>query len=42
MLKRMDENAFEPINRAYNTVFRQNQLTVGLVAPLARISHQTI
>ena len=34
MLKRMDENAFEPINRTYNTVFRPNRLTVGLVVPL--------
>lgn len=26
--------AFQPINRAYNTVFRPNKLTIGLVVPI--------
>ncbi|MEM9359872.1 MAG: TIGR03571 family LLM class oxidoreductase, partial [Pseudomonadota bacterium] len=34
MLKRLDETDFEPINRAYNTVFRPNRLSIGLVVPL--------
>ncbi len=34
MLKRLDDDAFEPINRAYNTVFRPNRLSLGLVVPI--------
>lgn len=34
MLKRLDETEFETINRAYNTVFRPNRLSIGLVVPL--------
>ena len=34
MLDRPDDIAFEPINRAYNTVFRPNRLSLGLVVPL--------
>lgn len=34
MLKRRDEKEFEPINRAYNKVFRPNRLSLGLVVPL--------
>ncbi|MFY0611535.1 MAG: LLM class oxidoreductase [Hyphomicrobiaceae bacterium] len=34
MLKRLDDNEFEPINRAYKAVFQPNRLSLGLVAPL--------
>ena len=34
MLKRLDDNEFEPINRAYSAVFRPNRLSIGLVVPL--------
>lgn len=32
------EPGFEPINRAYNTVFRPNRLSLGLVVPLENYS----
>lgn len=34
MLNRVDKTGFEQINRSYNTVFRPNRLSVGLVVPL--------
>ena len=34
MLKKVDQPEFNPINRAYNTVFRPNRLSLGLVVPL--------
>lgn len=34
MRKRLDDMKFEPINHAYNAVFRPNLLSIGLVAPL--------
>lgn len=34
MLKRLDISAFPSLNRAYNSVFRMDRLTVGLVAPI--------
>ena len=36
MLEQVDDLAFPALNRAYNTVFRPNRLTVGLVVPLER------
>ena len=32
MLKRVDDGGFQPINRGYNSVFRLNRLSLGLVA----------
>ncbi len=34
MLKKVDSPEFQPINRAYNAVFRPNRLSLGLVVPL--------
>ncbi len=34
MLVRVDDQGFAPINRAYDAVFQQNRLSVGLVVPL--------
>jgi len=34
MLKHIDNAEFQPINRGYNSVFRPNQLSLGLVVPL--------
>jgi luciferase-type oxidoreductase len=34
MHKAVDSSAFQPINRGYNTVFRQGRLSLGLVVPL--------
>ena len=34
MLQRPDNTEFEPINAAYNRVFRINRLSIGLVVPL--------
>lgn len=34
MLKIVDDIGFAPMNRAYNTVFRPNRLSLGLVVPL--------
>lgn len=34
MLKQIDDIGFQPINRGYNTVFRPNRLTLGLVMPM--------
>ena len=34
MLQRLIDSEFEPINYAYNTVFRPNRLSIGLVVPL--------
>ncbi|NET36819.1 MAG: LLM class oxidoreductase [Cyanothece sp. SIO1E1] len=34
MLKNLEDIGFEPINRGYNSVFRPNRLSVGLVMPL--------
>lgn len=36
MLKDVAESEFEPINRAFNAVFRVNRLSLGLVAPIER------
>lgn len=34
MYKTVDSVGFQPINRAYNTVFRPNRLSLGLVVPI--------
>ena len=34
MQKPADEAGFQPVNRAYNTVFRPNRLSLGVVVPL--------
>ena len=34
MLKHVDNEGFQPINRGYNTTFRPNRLSLGLVVPL--------
>ena len=34
MLKTLEETQFQPINRAYNNVFRPNRLSLGLVVPI--------
>ena len=34
MFKQVDDTGFQSINRAYNTVFRPNRLSLGLVVPL--------
>ncbi|MES0811432.1 LLM class oxidoreductase [Roseibium sp. SCPC15] len=34
MLKRLENTGFETINRGFNSVFRHNRLSVGLVLPL--------
>ncbi|MEM9105163.1 MAG: LLM class oxidoreductase [Pseudomonadota bacterium] len=34
MLNRLDKAGFEQINRSYNTVFKPNRLSLGLVVPL--------
>ncbi len=38
MLKPVDRPGFQPINRGYNTVFRPNRLSLGVVAPLETYS----
>ena len=34
MLQKVEHPTFEPINRGYNSVFRPNRLSLGLVVPL--------
>ena len=34
MLKNLDDIGFQPINRGYNSVFRPNRLSLGLVVPI--------
>ncbi|MEO0533387.1 MAG: LLM class oxidoreductase [Cyanobacteria bacterium P01_A01_bin.123] len=34
MLKNLADTGFQPINRAYNAVFRPNRLSLGLVVPI--------
>lgn len=34
MLKHVNDRTFQPINRGYNSVFRPNRMSLGLVAPL--------
>lgn len=34
MLKSIEKNQFKPINRGYNSVFRSNRLSLGLVVPI--------
>ena len=36
MLNNTDHSGFAPINRGYNTVFRPNKLSLGLVVPIER------
>jgi len=38
MLKHIADPEFQPINRAYNSVFRPNRLSLGLVVPLESYS----
>ncbi|MEM9449228.1 MAG: LLM class oxidoreductase [Cyanobacteria bacterium P01_E01_bin.6] len=38
MLKQTPDVTFQPINRAYNSVFRPNQLSLGLVVPIENYS----
>ncbi|MCU7830370.1 MAG: LLM class oxidoreductase [Candidatus Thiodiazotropha sp. (ex Myrtea sp. 'scaly one' KF741663)] len=38
MLKHADDQAFQPINRGYNTLFRPGSLSLGLVVPLESYS----
>ncbi|MEM7114653.1 MAG: LLM class oxidoreductase [Chloroflexota bacterium] len=42
MLEEVADVAFQPINRAYNTVFRPNQLTLGLVVPIETYPHTPV
>ncbi|MEM7064692.1 MAG: LLM class oxidoreductase [Cyanobacteria bacterium P01_B01_bin.77] len=38
MLKSLENVGFQPINRAYNSVFRPNRLSLGLVVPIEAYS----
>ena len=38
MLNNTDNSGFAPINRGYNTVFRPNKLSLGLVVPIESYS----
>ena len=42
MLKHVDNEGFQPINRGYNSVFRPNRLSVGLVIPLENYSQRPV
>ncbi|MCU7807390.1 MAG: LLM class oxidoreductase [Candidatus Thiodiazotropha sp. (ex Semelilucina semeliformis)] len=42
MLKHADDQAFQPINRGYNTLFRPGSLSLGLVVPLESYSSGTV
>ncbi len=42
MLKHVDNGGFQPINRGYNTVFRMNRLSLGLVVPLETYSRDPV
>lgn len=42
MLKHVDNEGFQPINRGYNSVFRPNRLSVGLVIPLENYSRRPV
>jgi luciferase-type oxidoreductase len=42
MLKHVDNEGFQPINRGYNSVFRPNRLSVGLVIPLENYSQKPV
>ena len=33
---------FEPINKAYNSVFKPNQLSIGIVVPIENYAHSTV
>lgn len=39
MPRRVDDGGFQPINRGYNSVFRFNRLSLGLVVPLEAYPH---
>ena len=39
MLDRVQSIGFQPLNRGYNSVFRMNRLSVGLVVPLEAYTH---
>jgi len=38
MHKHVDDPGFQPINQGYNTVFRLNRLSLGVVVPLETYS----
>ncbi|ESA33659.1 hypothetical protein N836_21040 [Leptolyngbya sp. Heron Island J] len=38
MLKSLEDTGFQPINRAYNSLFRPNRLSLGLVVPIETYS----
>ncbi len=42
MLKQVDDVGFQPINRGYNSVFRPNRLSLGLVVPLETYAHDPV
>lgn len=42
MLQRTQTPGFAPLNRAYNTVFRPNRLSLGLVVPLEAYPHSPV
>ncbi|MEM9357191.1 MAG: LLM class oxidoreductase [Pseudomonadota bacterium] len=39
MLQRVDAPSFQAMNRAYNSVFKPNKLSVGLVVPIETYAH---
>ena len=42
MLDKQDTKAFAPVNRAYNTVFQPDRLSIGLVVPLDAHDHNPV
>jgi len=42
VLMHVANEAFQPINRAYNAVFRLNRLSLGLVVPLEAYPHEPV
>lgn len=39
MVEQVDNGEFQPINRGYNSVFRRNSLSLGIVVPLEAYAH---
>ncbi|MEM6713546.1 MAG: LLM class oxidoreductase [Cyanobacteria bacterium P01_D01_bin.6] len=42
MLKTLEDKQFQSINRAYNTVFRPNRLSLGLVVPIETYTQSSV
>ena len=42
MLDKTQQTSFPKLNRGYNSVFKPNQLSLGLVVPIENYSHSTI